>query len=365
MGVAGLTVTATPFADAQQVLEVDYTTGRTIIDDEWRSMGSDLMAIDWNRAILYVADGEEPEGIMAFSLETGEWIRTIQTPSGDGPNEFPKGRMGMAVAPSGGLYVSGFLRVVEYDSLGVSLNSWTPTVPESQRVCTLAGAPAVPTQGGVVRRAADGSDESVGPVLAQGRGIVASTVEAGVTIGRRIGRARIACTDDEAFVVMTYDEGPDSVFVYHRNGEAGRLAVPTEFTEGLEDCVRQRRSPDGQLRGQARRCPAWSRRLVPSFDDRSNVVLLGSDDEVHGTIINPDTGCYAILRTPSIPRDRRVARIHADSVLVFRNNSDQQDLAGFRNATVIYANSATGVALHPLRRVSGEPCPGMLPTVNE
>ena len=35
-----------------------------------------------------------------------------------------------------------------------------------------------------------------------------------------------------------------------------------------------------------------------------------------------------------------------------------------RTVRAIQVYSTNGVSLHPIRRVSGEPCPGMLPTVN-
>ena len=65
--------------------------GRTIIDDQWRSMGSVTLAVDHDRGILYVNDAEEPEGIMAFSLSTGERIRVLPAREGDGPHEFSQG----------------------------------------------------------------------------------------------------------------------------------------------------------------------------------------------------------------------------------------------------------------------------------
>ena len=117
--VAVLAYLLTPaVGTGQQVLEIDYDAGRVIIDDEWRGLKSYFVAVDWDRNILYTADSEEPEGIMAFSLETGEWIRTISTPRGDGPHEFSGGRRGIAIAPRGGLYVSGHLRVIEYTAEG-------------------------------------------------------------------------------------------------------------------------------------------------------------------------------------------------------------------------------------------------------
>ena len=80
-----------PTAAAQQILEVDLSAGRTIIDDQWRSMGSITLAVDHDRGILYVNDAEEPEGIMAFSLSTGERIRVLPAREGDGPHEFSQG----------------------------------------------------------------------------------------------------------------------------------------------------------------------------------------------------------------------------------------------------------------------------------
>ena len=50
-------------------------------------------------------------------------------------------------------------------------------------------------------------------------------------------------------------------------------------------------------------------------------------------------------------------RVHAGSVLVFHNDVEQRD----DRAT--YWDTATAASLHPLRLVSGEPCPGMFPSV--
>ena len=106
----------------------------------------------------------------------------------------------------------------------------------------------------------------------------------------------------------------------------------------------------------------WSKRLRPSFDDLGNLVLFGSDKTTQGAIINPETGCYAMVRTPS-NRIHRVARIHADSALVFRHATGRRHIEGLGEMEVTYGNSANGVSLHPLRRVTGDPCPGMLPSV--
>ena len=340
--VAGLTALLAPAVNAQQVLEIDFTVGRTIIDDEWRSMSSP-MAVDWDRNILYVADDEEPEGIMAFSLETGEWIRTIPTPKGDGPNEFPQGRTDIDIAPGGGLYISGYLRVIEYDPQGAPIDSWRPEEP-GREVCNFGGAPAVLTQtfGGVVRRGPpDASDERLGQRVSE-QGYVHSSLL----------NVKMACSADAAYVLMSRgllmarQEGVDSILVYHGNGEEGRLAVPSE---GFRECKQG--------------CTHWSQSADLSLDDMGNVVLFGINPLTHGAIINPETGCYALVRSTTSLRYLPEG-IHADSVLVFHTaiieETDQQG----RTVNNFLMGSATGASLHPLRRVSGEPCPGMLPSVS-
>ncbi len=345
---------------AQQILEIDFETGRTIIDDELRSMGSHIMAVDWDRGILYVKDNEEPDGVMAFSLETGEWLRTISTPKGDGPNEFTEGRTGLAIAPDGGLFVSGYRRVVGYDQAGTPMFSWTPVTPASKSVCNLGGVPAVPTQGGVVRRGSDGTDESVGPVRARGRTLDVENAPDARMIGLRLFGTQLACTADRAYVVIPYDNGPDSVFAYHLDGREAMVAIPTEGTDDMKGCVQAVRTGEGRTVQQDAACPIWSQRLYPSFDDLGNLVLFGTDKRIHGAIINPETGCYAVVRATTnryLP-----VRVRADSVMVFRGEVTQVQFQG-RTLEAVNSNSANGVSMHPLRRVSGEPCPGMLPSV--
>ena len=354
---------AAPAAGAQQIVEIDLEAGRTIIDDEWRSMYSGLIAVDWDRDILYVEDDEEPEGIMTFSLETGEWIRTIPTPEGDGPWEFPQGARGMDIAPRGGLYVSGFIRVIEYDPDGTAIDSWRPEPPASGRVCNFDGAPAVPTFRGLVRRGPDGTSEGVGPTQAANLVNPVSRERLRRPEAQWTTATRVVCTDDAAYVVMTYDEGPDSVVVYHRSGEVGRLPVPAEGAIEGECMMGETRSSSGRVVQPARPCPHWSLRAQPSLDDLGNLVLFGMDTRTNGAIIDPDTGCYALVRATG---DRRFSpeRIHADSALVFRHAVTMTTEQG-RTVQTIHANSTNGVSLHPLRRVSGEPCPGMLPSLGD
>ncbi len=357
--IVALAILPAPAANAQQVLEIDFDTGRTIIDDEWRAMYSGIVAVDWKRNILYVDDNQEPEGIMAFSLETGEWLRTISTPAGEGPYEFPQGRSDIDLAPGGGLYVSGITRVVEYDPQGSPVHSWRPESVLGRRVCNFGGAPAVPSAGGVIRRGSDaGMNQAFGPNEGNGSAVFAGTIDEHRAIVPSRWDTRIACLDDAAYVAMSSERGPESVFVYHRSGEKGRVPVPVKGVRERTGCTRKY-----EWRGEVVQepCPHWSERARLSFDGLDNIVLLGHDIETHGAIINPDTGCHALIRNTTRGRHTPVG-IHADSVLVFHNPVEVTEEDG-RTVYNITGNSAYRVSMHALRRVSGEPCPGMLPSV--
>ena len=294
--VAGLAALACTVAEAQQVVEVDFEAGRTIIDDEWRSMFHHDLAVDWARNILYVRDDEEPEGIMAFSLETGEWIRTIPTPTGDGPQELTHGFRGRGHRPR---------------RRGLCFRSAEGhRVRCTRRVCPQLDAGGADERGRMRFRRLPGSAhpgrsgaawfgwrrERRPPFWRTAGRSRRRRVDDGVSISRRLMSSRIACSEDVAYVVSSYDTGPDSVFTYRRGDEEGRIAVPTDFIE--EDCVRAATVNGVTLR---RECPVWSERLRPSFDDLGNLVLFGNDKTVQGAIINPETGCYAMVRTPFKP----------------------------------------------------------------
>ncbi|MCE2398746.1 MAG: hypothetical protein J4F34_06910 [Gemmatimonadetes bacterium] len=343
-----------PAAGAQQVLEIDTTTGRVIIDDEWRAIRTmEDMPLDRTRAILYVTDDEEQEeGVMAFSLETGEWIRTIPTPEGDGPRELSRGISGMSLGRDGRLYVAGYVRVLEFDPLGRYVDNWRPQVETVWGACEFGGQPTVVGYGGVVRRGPDGANERFGPGIVDHRTTTTEKTPDGRVTYASGSPPRIACTEDAAYVVARSGEGADSVFVHHRNGEMERWAVPDELAEALDDDCNV---PVNQS-GTSLPCTAWPRYRKPSLDSRGNLVLIGHDIEVPGAIIDPETGCYAVVRKPGRSFDYGALHMYRDSALVFRNVAWGDDQGRFT-----LSSTANRVSLHPLRRVSGEPCPGMLP----
>ena len=167
---------------------------------------------------------------MVFSLVTGEWIRTVFAPTGDGPAELSNGKTGLALAPNGGLYISGYLRVLEFDSLGTRINTWTPVRPPTTGVCDFDGEPAVPTHGGVVRRGPEYQDQNIGPVAtARGRSAITGPREEAIATGLALmSDTRIACSEDAAYVFTAIDNEPGTLTVYQRDGTVSKLTIPSE-----------------------------------------------------------------------------------------------------------------------------------------
>ena len=375
MATAPTPTTPTPTlasaAAPQQILVIDTAAGRTIIDDEWRAIRTiGDMPLDRTRGILYANDDEEPEAVMAFSLDTGEWLRTIPTPTGGGPRELQRGMTGMTLGRDGSLYVSGYVRVLEFDPLGQYVSNWRPGTDVIWDVCESDGQPAIVSfTGGVIRRGPDGEDEEFGRDIVDRRASDIRDTPTGrgrVTFG---SPPRIVCTDDAAYVVTTAAEISDSVLVYHRDGAVGSLSLPTEFTDRGDDCKVMVDRGFPELVETS--CTDWTRELEPSLDGRGNLVLLGREQEVPGTIIDPETGCYAMLRKAAPSRRYDAQHIYQDSALVFHYAIWEHelppgiDLPDGAVAPISISTAADKVTLHPLRRVSGEPCPGMLPSVEE
>lgn len=346
---AGFILFGSSPAVAQQVVEIDFTVGRTIMDDWQRSMDPYRVAVDWTRGVFYAHDQEHPNGIMVFSLETGEHVRTIATPSGEGPNEFPHGRHGMDISSNGGLYVSGILLVMEFDSEGEPVGSWRTHAFTTTEVCNLGGEPAVPALGGIVRRRPDGRGEEIGFMTGNQAG------ESPRETAIRVALARLACKEDRAYVITANDAGPDSVFVHHLSGEIGRVPLPTEGIGGMMECRPWVTRPGDT-------CRVGLHNLAPSFDERGNLVLFGPDEQVHGLVINPETGCHALVRNTTGSHHQPVG-IRGDSVLVFHFEATEREIDG--RTVTSYRDYTNKVSLHPLRRVSGEPCPAMLPFESE
>ena len=343
---------------AQQVLEVDYETERVVIDDPLhRSLALDMLAIDHVRGILYVEDLEELEGVMSFSLLTGERLNVVRYGKGGGPNELPQNKAGFALAPGGNLFVADPSKVLELDPLGVVASYWLPRAPTRLGICNFGGEPAVPTVGGVVRRNPGGPDRGIGSNALVGEAVSADSFEEGRAIAERTWRARVACNEEAAFVVESFENEADSVYVYYLDGrEDGRLEIPPESTRRWWS----RCSVTILGVRMGRPCPEWNESMQPSLDENGNLVLVSTRGirlPLTGVIIDPESGCHAILRHHPQPGSR-VVSIYADSAVVFHRDVEPTEGGGVRVSA-----RAGRVTLNPFRRVSGEPCADMLPSV--
>ena len=296
--------------------------------------------------------------MMSFSLLTGERLNVVRYAKGGGPDELPQNKAGFALAPGGNLFVADPSKVLELDPLGEVVGYWLPRAPTRLGICSFGGEPAVPTVGGVVRRNPGGPDLGIGSNALVGETVRADSFEEGRAIGVRTLRARVACNEEAAFVVESYEDEADSVFVYYLDGRGdGRVAIPAVSTRrwgiscGLTVLgVRIRRGG---------RCPEWNEMLRPSLDENGNLVLVSTRGlrlSLTGVIIDPESGCHALLRHPPQPGSRVVAT-YADSAVVFHRETVPTERG------VSIGAHAGRVTLNPLRRVSGEPCADMVPSV--
>ena len=192
-----------------------------------------------------------------------------------------------------------------------------------------------------------GSARSVGNVL----GVTGRVSDITAIALRYTLHTHIACSDETAYVITAFEQGPARVDVYHLDNTADSMAVPPETARGTV-CTNQETGEP---------CPHWSRRVRASTDEHGNLVLLSSDPITHGAIINPETGCYALIRADSALRLQPVA-VRRDSVVTLHTEVKQTVIDG-QTATTTDPNSAIGVSINPIRRVSGEPCDGVLPEV--
>ncbi len=330
-----------------------------MIDDPFhRSLSLNKLVIDHSRGILYVEDREEPEGVMSFSLLTGERLNLVRYAKGGGPNELPQNKAGLALGKGGNLFVADPSKVLELDPLGEVVSYWVPRAPMRLGFCSFAGEPAVPTVGGVVRRNPDGPDRGIGSNTLVGETVTADNREEARAIAHRTMRARVACNEEAAFVVESFENEADSVYVYYLDGrEDGRVAIPAVSTRrwGISCGL----TVLGVRIIKGGRCPEWNESLRPSLDENGNLLLvstIGFGLPLTGVIIDPESGCHALLRHRPQPGSRVVAT-YADSAVVFHRETTTTD-----GGVSIGANAGR-VTLNPLRRVSGEPCAGMVPSV--
>lgn len=332
-------------AFAQETFRIDYDRARTVIEDPWRAIDPYEYAIDHARRVLYVHDLEEPDGIMAFSLESGEWLRTIRIPLGEGPGEL-KGFGGVALAPGGSLYLWRYPKAILVNAMGAVVSDWRPDGASLwMDLCVFGAEPAVPAPHGLIRRGEEGRDERMAAPRVDRGVLQAGSPEQAVAALRVLSDTRLSCTDDAAFVAPNHPGDPGAILVYARSGTTGRLEAPPAI---LEDPV----------------TGASGRLDLLSDDGRGNLVLIARDPfgRFPGALMDSESGCHALLRNPRVQSYRQFAGVHADSALVFHWDHEEEVRDGKRILHI--RDRANRVTLHPLVRLEGgEECTGILPSV--
>jgi hypothetical protein len=97
-------------------------------------------------------------------------------------------------------------------------------------------------------------------------------------------------------------------------------------------------------------------------DSRGNIVVVTPDNQAWGGVIDPRTGCYAVLRNTGRSGFGSLAVIYADSAVVLHR--DYEEFRDGRRTVVRVYDVVARVSLVPFRRVGGDPCPGMFPSLD-
>lgn len=318
----------------QERLEIVGSEGRILLDGiEW-ALVEEIMAVNHEERILYVGDLSDPFAVLALSLDDGSLRGTFGAGEGDGPGELR--RLAVVAAARNGVMVSDGGRVNHWDASGKLVSTWRPGSSTVTALCSLRRQPAVALFDGVLRRSPDGGGIEFG-MRPRPEG------EVGIEHLAEFAAANMVCISGVAYVQMG-----NSVMAHRPEGETNRIRIPPP----LEADAAERRPAPG------------SRRLVPWYQSLSTDgfgrLVLGQapryGHEFVGALIDPRTGCYSLI----LDREDRVVErsfmgIYADSAIVYHRHTGSREVNG---RTIDYAEPiAYRIALRPLRRVAGEPCP--------
>lgn len=346
--LAGALVFGTSGASAQNQVEIDHSSGRVVIQDEWRGFGHQY-TVDHERSVLYTVDAEEPFSVTTLSLEDGMVRVGVFGKEGEGPGEF-RGIEDLAVSPEG-LFVSDHAlhRVSHWDADGNFQWTWFPPALRSnytsanylRHLCVLEGQPAVPKPEGVRWRTKDGGD-----TLLVGTGDAAvnllevafldpsASENSIISTMQELASSKIACIGSTAYV-----QKRNRLFGYTTDGGSFEVPIPATLAEVAQ------KGQDGLREGTS---IDWYTDM--SHDGAGNLVLTKWPRRVAGAIIDPETGCYTVvLDNKSVRVTRDFLAVHRDSALVSYRHQDERIVDGKR--VQVSMPTSYMVALRPLRQV--------------
>jgi len=345
--LAGALVFGASGASAQNQVEIDHSSGRVVIQDEWRGFGHQY-TVDHERRVLYTVDAEEPFSVTTLSLEDGTVRIGVFGKEGEGPGEF-RAIEDLAVSPEG-LFVSDITlqRVSHWDADGNFQWTWAPPAAPPNytsanylaHLCVLDGQPAVPKPEGVRWRTEGGGDS-----LLVGTGDAAvnlleeafldpsSSENKIVRTMVELSNSKIACIGSTAYV-----QKRNRLFGYTTDGGSFEVTIPATLAEVAEK---------GQDRSRVGSFVSWYTDM--SHDGAGNLVLTKWPRRVAGAIVDPKTGCYTIVfDNKSVRVVRDFLGVHRDSALVSYRHREERVVDGKR--VQVSMPTSYMVALRPLRQ---------------
>lgn len=327
---------ATGPASAQQILEVDTEAGRELAGGEEYAF---LRAVvDYGRRLVLVSEIADL-AVTAYSLDDGSVQGVFGGGRrGDGPGELSSMSVGAIAVGPDGVFMSGAKRVLYWSWSGALLHQWTPTAPLARVLCALNGRPAVTLQEGLVFRGDDGESVALG---GEASAQIKSASPASVRddMDAYLG-TKMACSDSAAYLLV----GSRHLLTEYKLGAEPRvLDIPEEVVEAVRWMM------------DANDLKSAYGRLFLAEDSR--LVLTTANPRVTATLLDPATGCYALLKNMPWQNGVSYVGMFGDSVVTMEASREPMERRMVNGKVVpVFSSERTHIFVRPVRPVEGEPC---------
>ena len=341
-GVIVALATGAP-AVAQQVLEVDTNAGRQVVGGEEYSF--DHAIVDYGRRLVLASEAADPLAVTAYSLDDGSVQHVLGGgPAGDGPGELNY-LVAIAVGPDG-VFAAGFHKVLYWSWSGVLLHQWTPTAPDTRKLCAWNDRPAVALQEGVAFRGNEGETVAVGGEartslqLGAFRSLSEVSESAVHDVVNRHNTILVACADSSAYVLTGLEH---SLVEYKQGADPHAIAMPPELVEAARQ----------KMESSERR--NIYRNLFLADDGR--LVITTDTPRLVGALLDRATGCWALLKESPWTSFIGYVGMFGDSVVTAEQSRKPMRTVMVNGRRVPgYSSDRTHIFVRPVRTVSGEPC---------
>lgn len=322
---------------AQQVLAVDMDAGRELAGGPEYVFANLSASMDYGRRLVLVPEIVDPMVVRAYSLEDGSVEGVFGNPRrGDGPGELTQ--LYRTVTGSDGVFMSGPGRVLYWSWSGALLYHWTPTAPLTHRLCALDGRPAVALEEGVVFRGDDGESIALGGEARTWLKTTPVSHEASVDAYMSV---QLACAGSSAYVLAGVDH---ALTEYRLGAEPRRIPMPAELVEAASK-MRELTSRE------------WGYgNMFPADDGRLVITRVTDVDELVGAVVDPETGCYALLKQQPPGGFPTYVGMFADSVVMLEASRDPTVRMIDGRRISVYSSDKSYMFVRPVRAVAGEPC---------